>query len=107
LLCAVIYLVLGIMMANQLELLSTLISFGALTGFLLLHMSVIVHFMGRQKSKNWLRHLVVRLIGFVIIAYVLFKMGVHAKIAGSAWLMVGGAAFMVLRLRDREGTLPA
>ena len=32
LVCAAIYLVLGVAMANQLELLSTLITFGALTG---------------------------------------------------------------------------
>jgi amino acid transporter len=106
LVCAAIYLVLGVAMVNQLELLSTLISFGALTGFLMLHLSVIVHFMWRQKSKDWLRHLLVPLIGFAIIAYVLVNMAPQAKIAGIIWLCVGAIALVGLKLSGKKAMLP-
>lgn len=51
LLVALLSLALGIYMAersNGIELLSTLVNFGALTAFLVLHVSVVVHFIGRR-----------------------------------------------------------
>ena len=70
---AAISLVLGLYMTSRddgITLLSTLVNFGALTAFLLLHVSVVVHFVVRQKSRDWWRHLVVPVIGFVILLYV-------------------------------------
>jgi amino acid transporter len=57
LLIAAINLATGLAFANQLEMASTLVCFGALIGFLLLHASVIGHFVWRQKSRRWGRHL--------------------------------------------------
>lgn len=64
LLVAALTLALGLLLSNQLELLTSMVNFGALTGFLMLHLSVIVHFMWRQKSTQWAQHLLVPLIGF-------------------------------------------
>jgi hypothetical protein len=93
-------------LANQLILLISMVSFGALTGFLMLHISVIVHFVLRQKSKDWLRHLVVPLIGLAIVSYVLVNMAVAAKIAGLAWLAIGALAAIGLKLTGRRVAMP-
>ena len=89
LLIAAINLATGLAFANQLEMLSTLVCFGALTGFLLLHASVISHFVWRQKSRRWGRHLLVPLAGGAITAYVLVNMAHNALITGVIWLAIG------------------
>jgi amino acid transporter len=107
LLVAAIHLGLGLVIANQLELLASMVNFGALSGFLMLHLSVIFHFIWRQRSRDWLRHLLVPLIGFAIIAYVLLNMAVDAKIAGMTWLAAGIIMLITLKRTSRQATLPA
>jgi len=84
-----------------------MVNFGALSGFLMLHLSVIVHFMWYQKSRDWLWHLLVPLIGFVIIAYVMFNMALAAKVAGIGWLVVGVVALITFKWTRSQATLPA
>ncbi len=84
LLVAAITLVLGVFLVDQLELLTSMVNFGALTGFLALHVSVVVWFMARQKSRQWFSHLISPLIGFAIVGYVLLNTQTNAKIAGLA-----------------------
>jgi amino acid transporter len=56
LLVAAVSLVLGIYMSARedgITLLSTLVNFGALSAFLVLHVSVVVHYLLRQKSTDY------------------------------------------------------
>jgi hypothetical protein len=86
---------------GQIGLISSLVNFGALFGFCLLHVSVVWYYVGRKKSKNYLLHLVVPTLGFVIIAYVLFNADALAKIGGIVWLAVGAVVFVVNMVRGR------
>lgn len=86
-------------------LLTTLINFGALTAFLLLHIAVIVHYVIRRGSKDYLRHLVVPLCGLVILGYVVIKAKVAAQAVGLTWLGIGIAVMLVLLLTGRTPTL--
>lgn len=104
LLVGLLHLGLGLFMATRLEFLASMLNFGALTTFLMLHLSVIVHFRWMLRSKDWLRHLLVPLIGFTIIAYVLLNMAVQAKVAGVAWLMIGIALLIALKWNTREAS---
>lgn len=106
LLVAAVHLGLGLTVARHFEFLASLVSFGALTGFLVLHLSVIVHFMWRQNSRQWLRHLVAPVTGFTIIAFVLLNMNAQAKTAGAAWLLTGMIGVTVLKRRNRQAILP-
>jgi amino acid transporter len=106
LLVAAVTLVLGIGMADRLELITSMVSFGALVGFLLVHLSVPMHFIWRNKSRDWLRHLVSPAIGFVIIAYVLWNAEANAKIAGLCWLTMGVAVLIWFRFTGRSAALP-
>jgi amino acid transporter len=99
LLVGAVNLAVGLLLAQELELLVSLVNFGALFGFLMLHAAVIVHYR-RSGSRDWLRRLVAPLIGFAIIASVLIHMARPAKIAGVCWLAVG-AAVLLLSTRRR------
>ncbi len=105
-LVAGVTLVLGLVLVDRLELLTSMVSFGALLGFLLLHLSVIAHFAWRGKSRNWLRHLAVPVMGLLIIGYVLWNAEANAKIAGLAWMAAGGVLYLVLRFMGRPVSLP-
>jgi amino acid transporter len=91
--------VLVLFFVGQIGLISSLVNFGALFAFCLLHISVAWYYLGRKKSKNYLLHLVVPALGFVIIAYVLINADVLAKIGGIVWLALGAVVFIVNRVR--------
>ena len=101
-LVAAVTLALGVTMAERLELLTSMVSFGALVGFLLVHVSVVAHFIWRGKSRDWLRHLISPVIGFAIVGYVLVNAEANAKIAGLCWLAVGVAVLVWFRLSGRS-----
>ncbi len=105
-LVAIVTLVLGLLLAQQFQLLATMVSFGALVGFLVLHASVIAHFTWRLRSRNWLRHLVAPAIGFCIIGYILWNAQENAKVVGCCWLAAGLVLYVVLKLMGRSTALP-
>jgi len=96
-----ISLVLVLFFVGQIVLISSLVNFGALFGFALLHVSVVWYYMGRKKSMNYLLHLVVPTLGFLIIGYVLFNADALAKIGGIVWLGIGAVVFVVNKFRGR------
>ncbi len=108
LLVAVVSLVLGLYFSTRddgISLLSTLVNFGALTAFLALHVSVVVHYVVRGGSRDWWRHLVAPVIGFAILAYVLLNAQLQAKWLGLIWFMLGVAALAVLIALGRRPEL--
>src|SRR6195952_4924668 len=94
-------LVLVLFFVGQIGLISSLVNFGALFGFCLLHVSVVWYYVGRQKSKNYLLHLVVPTLGFLIIGYVLFNADSLAKIGGLVWLVIGAIVFAINVFRGK------
>ena len=91
--------VLVLFFVGQIGLISSLVNFGALFAFCLLHISVAWYYLGRKKSKNYLLHLVVPALGFLIIAYVLFNADSLAKIGGIVWLAIGAIVFVINKFR--------
>jgi amino acid transporter len=107
---AVISLALGLYMNSRsdgISLLSTLVNFGALTAFLLLHVSVVSHFIVRRKSHDYWRHLAVPVIGFGILLYVIINAQVAAQRLGFVWLAVGAAILVFLLATGRRPELKA
>jgi len=105
LLVAALSLVLGIYMSTRddgITLLSTLVNFGALTAFLVLHVSVVVHFLVRERSRDYWRHLAVPVIGFLILAFVVVNAQVAAQTLGFVWLLVGVVVLVVLLVTGRR-----
>lgn len=108
LLVAAVSLALGLYMASRedgITLLSTLVNFGAMTAFLVLHVSVVVHYVVRNGSRAWWRHLVAPVVGFVILAYVVINAQVAAQTLGFVWLGLGVVVLLGLILTGRRPDL--
>jgi predicted membrane channel-forming protein YqfA (hemolysin III family) len=99
---ALVSLLVGLSFADRLDDLSRVVNFGALTGFVLLHLSVISHYFFRQRSGDWLRHVVFPLTGLAIIVYVLYEMDRAAKILGACWIAIGVVYYLVVVLRSKK-----
>jgi amino acid transporter len=99
---ALVSLLVGLVFGDRLDDLSRVVNFGALTGFVLLHLSVINHYFYRSRSGDWLRHIVFPLTGLAIIVYVLYEMDRAAKILGACWIAIGAAYYLVLTLRSKR-----
>ena len=98
LLVAVVGFVVGVAFAERVDALTAIVNFGALSSFVLLHLSVINHYFVRQRSGDWLRHIVFPLVGMSIILFVLFEMDSTAKVLGACWLALGIVYYAVLTL---------
>ncbi len=99
---------LGLYMASRddgIALLASLINFGAVTAFMALHVSVIWYHIGRQRSRQWVRHLLIPLLGFGILVYVVINANVAAQRLGFVWLGIGVIALVVLYGAGRRPTL--
>jgi amino acid transporter len=110
LLVAAVSLLLGLYMATRddgISLLSTLVNFGAMSAFLVLHVSVINYFIRRRHSKDYLRHLVFPLIGFAILAFVVVNAKVAAQVLAFLWIAVGVVVLLVFRVLHKEPELSA
>jgi amino acid transporter len=85
---------------DNVELLASLVNFGALVGFMLLHLSVLVQF-AKGEDTRWFVHKAVPLLGLVVVLAVFSGMQDVALKLGSAWLVVGVVYGMVLRRKGR------
>lgn len=101
---------LGLYMVTQREdfgltLITTLVNFGALTAFIVLHISVIVHHKIRGgSSDNW-RHLIVPIMGVVLLGFVVIKANVAAQQVGLTWAGLGIVLLLILIVSGRKPKL--
>jgi amino acid transporter len=95
-------LLVGLLFTTRLDDLTRVVNFGALTGFVLLHLSVIHHYLIRQRSGAWIRHCVFPLTGLLIILYVLYEMDRAAKVLGACWIGIG-VVYYVMRPASPRG----
>ncbi|MEU4825558.1 APC family permease [Actinomadura sp. NPDC023710] len=108
LLVAAVSLGLGLYMEQRedgITLLSSLVNFGAMTAFLVLHVSVVVHYVVRSGSRDWWRHLVAPAIGFGILGYVVVNAKVAAQELGFLWLGIGLVLLVGLLVTHRRPAL--
>ena len=82
--------------------LATIVNFGALSGFVLLHASVIAHFGIRGRSRQLFAHWLAPLAGVVVVAAVFSGMSSLATRVGLGWLAVGAVYGAVLLARRRD-----
>ncbi len=66
-----------------LDLLVSLVNFGALTSFILLHIAVIYYF---GYKKNDLMPAIISIVGLVILGFVWYGLDINAKLLGILWL---------------------
>lgn len=105
-LVAVLSLLICYLFINAVDTLTSLVNFGALSGFMLLHITVINHYWRRQRSGQVIRHLICPLVGFVIVAAIMYNMGVDAQKLGLIWIAAGVIYLCVLNKFGSPTALP-
>jgi amino acid transporter len=73
---------------ESMDQLAAFVNFGALFGFALIHVCVMVHF-ARAARRNWLTHRVSPLLGIAVVLAILSGMNRAALVLGSVWLVAG------------------
>ncbi|WP_213954519.1 APC family permease [Variovorax sp. dw_954] len=107
LLTSVIALVVALVGVDHADELSTMINFGALGGFLLLHLSVLRFFGKREKSVRFVRHRLVPCIGLLVSVGLMLSLSPLALEVGAGWLVAGLLLWAVaLRGRPASDGLP-
>lgn len=105
-LVAVLSLVICYLFINSVDTLTSLVNFGALSGFMLLHLTVINYYWRRQKSGRVVRHLLCPAIGFSIVAAIMYNMGVDAQKLGLIWIALGLVYLFFLNKLGASTALP-
>jgi len=95
-------LVIALAMRNKLDELASIVNFGALTGFALLHLSVLNRFAVNMRSRRIFVHWIVPLVGLGVVLAVLTGMSQYALDVGITWMAAGAIYGFALRARNRD-----
>ena len=92
-------LVVALWLREAMDQLAAFVNFGALFGFALIHVCVMVHF-ARAQHRNWLTHVVSPLLGIAVVVAILSNMNRAALVLGVVWLVAGLAwwRFRIVRI---------
>lgn len=82
-------LVVALVLRDHIETLASLVSFGALSAFVLLHLSVLVHWHKRPAQRRWFAHVAAPVLGVAVVLAVIYGMQSLALQVGAAWLVIG------------------
>lgn len=99
---AVLSLAVALYMKNRLDDLASIVNFGALSGFLFLHVSVLSYFGIKRRSASVMRHWVVPICGIIVVLAVFSGMSALAVKVGTAWLTIGLVYGLALKSMHRE-----
>lgn len=99
---AAISLAVALFMKNRLDDLASIVNFGALSGFLFLHVSVLARFAFKLRSRAWGTHWLVPVCGIVVVLAVFSGMSALAVKVGCLWLSVGLLYGALLKAKHRE-----
>jgi amino acid transporter len=92
----------GVLGVEQSGLLITLVTFGALTAYILLNLAVINHFVIQGKSRHFFLHLISPIAGTAILLFALWSASPQAKVLGVCWLAVGLAVAAFFKFSGRS-----
>lgn len=99
-LVAILSLMICYLFINAIDTLTSLVNFGALSGFIILHLTVINYYWRKQKSGKILSHLISPILGFIITGAIMYNMGMAAQKLGCIWIAIG---LVYLCILNRKG----
>lgn len=90
---------------DGLDHLVSVVDIGALVAFTLLHASVVGWFVVKRRggAPNWLKHLVIPVLGSAVTITVIVEASWTAQLVGAVWLLVGLGILVAQRGRRAEG----
>ena len=90
-------------MHDKLDALASLVNFSTLSAFIFLHLSALAHMAWKQRSRRYVAHWGVPILGIAVVASVLCGMAPAALEVGDVWLVLGIAyALFMRRCAHRE-----
>jgi amino acid transporter len=98
----VITVAVALVMRYHVDEIASLVNFGALSGFLLLHVSVLAKFGIRARFGQFFTHVAVPVVGAAVVVAVMTGMSPLAMTLGVAWLVAGLLYGAVLHRRRRD-----
>ncbi|MFT8872177.1 MAG: APC family permease [Sporolactobacillus sp.] len=94
--------VLTLFFQSQFGLLTSLVNFGAISSFIILHVATINYFIHKHHSKAYWAHLMMPAIGFIIMIAVWAGLDMNAKLFGLSWLVIGIIYAVVLKVSHKD-----
>ncbi|NRR29348.1 APC family permease [Oxalobacteraceae bacterium] len=96
----------ALLMRDRISDLAIFISVGALSGFVFVHLSVLVQF-GRQPGRRWWSQVLVPLCGIAAVLTILCNLSATALTVGGCWLLAGLAYWPLSRRSQRAAAASA
>ncbi|WP_353164947.1 amino acid permease [Acinetobacter sp.] len=96
-----ISLCIALMMQNKVDMLALFVSFGALAGFLMLHISVLVHLGIKNNNRLIYSHIIVPVLGIFTVLALFYCMHHDALILGMIWTLAGIAYGLYLHKKEK------
>ncbi|MGB6128463.1 MAG: APC family permease [Psychrilyobacter sp.] len=103
---SVVSLILVYLFKNHLGMFIQFLNFGALTGFLLLHVSVLSYFIFKKRELlNIFTDIISPILGFIILGYIWISLDALAKELGGIWLIIGIIVFFLNKYKGVKNNL--
>jgi len=96
---AVLSTAIGLVAINASDLVTSMVTFGSLSAYCLLHVAVMRYFARQGARRRWFAHWLSPVLGLAILIYALWKTPLPARIVGSVWLASGVAIYLFRRSR--------
>ncbi len=102
LLVALLATCIGLAAISSSDLITSMVTFGCLTAYCLLHVAVMRHFAGQGRRRRGFAHVVSPILGLAILLYALWKTALPARVVGLCWLAAGVLIYRLTRTRRAE-----
>ncbi|WP_230657556.1 APC family permease [Psychrobacter sp. I-STPA10] len=102
LLVAMVSIVVGVGFMNHLALLTSIVTIGALTAFMILNLSTIYYFVYKKKSYNIFVHILSPLIGLAVVGYIWSGFETYTILIGAVWAMIGLGIYYIAQKRGHQ-----
>jgi amino acid transporter len=79
----------GLLAINSSDIITSMVTFGSLAAYCLLHVAVWRYFSGQGGRRRWFAHRVSPILGAAILVYALWKTQALARTVGVIWLAAG------------------
>lgn len=99
LLVSLVSVVVAIAFIDHVALLTSFVTIGALTAFLILNFSTFYYFVFKKKTYNIFLHIISPLIGVIVVAYIWSGFEKPAILVGSFWAVLGAFVYYLAKKR--------
>jgi len=102
LLVAVVSIVAGIAFMQHLALLTSIVTIGALTAFIILNVSTIYYFVLKKKSYNVFLHILSPVMALAVVGYIWSGFEAYTILIGVVWAVIGMGVYYLAQARGRQ-----